>query len=124
MGMKLFENPVPTGWSELGDDWINANLLLQRVRHVNRLVRNQIPGTTVDLRGLVGRSGQSTADGVAGWLLQQLFRSDVSPLDYSTAVGILTEGGTRPFTLGQADADARLQRLFATVLSFPGGQYQ
>ena len=124
MGMKLFENPVPTGWSEIGDDWINSNLLLQRVRHVNRLARNQIPGTAVDLRGFFTRNDQTTADGIAGFLLQQLFQSDFSPLDYSTAVGVLTDGGTRPFSLNQADADARLQRLVATVLSFPGGQYQ
>ena len=124
MGIRLFENPVPTGWSETGDDWINSNLLLQRVRHVNRLVRNQIPGTTVDLRGFFTRNGQTTADGIAGFLLQQLFHSDFSPLDYSTAVGVLTDDGTRPFTLNQADADARLQQMVATVLSFPGGQYQ
>ena len=124
MGMKLFENPVPTGWSELGDDWINSNLLLQRIRHVNRLVRNQIPGTTVDLRGYFLHSGQTTADGIAGYLLQQLFHSDFTPLEYSTAVGVLTDDGTRPFNLDQADAPARLQQMVATVLSFPGGQYQ
>jgi large repetitive protein len=124
MGMKLFENPVPTGWSEIGDDWINSNLLLQRIRHVNRLVRNQIPGTAVDLRGYFTRSGQTTADGVAGFLLEQLFQSDFTPLDYATAMGVLTDGGTQPFSLNQADADARLQRLVATVLSFPSGQYQ
>ncbi|MGH7788715.1 MAG: DUF1800 family protein, partial [Candidatus Binatia bacterium] len=124
MGMRLFENPVPTGWSETGDDWVNSNLLLQRIRHLNRLVRNQITGSSVDLRAFCARNRQTTADGIAGFLLQQLFHSDFSPLEYDTAVGVLTDDGTRPFSLNQTDADARLRQLFATVLSFPGGQYQ
>jgi uncharacterized protein (DUF1800 family) len=124
MGMQLFQNPIPTGWSEIGDDWVNSNLLLQRIKHVNRLVRNEIPGTAVDVRGFFARNGQTTADGITSFLFEQLFHTDFSALDYSTAVGILTDGGTQPFTLTQPDADARLQRLVATVLSYPGAQYQ
>ena len=124
MGMRLFENPVPTGWSETGDDWINSNLLLQRSKHVNRLVRNQIGGTTVDLRAFFTRNGQSTADGIAGFLLQQLFHADFTPLEYDTAVGVLTDDGARPFNIDQSDAAVRLQQLVGTVMSFPGGQYQ
>jgi uncharacterized protein (DUF1800 family) len=124
MGMRLFENPVPTGWSETGDDWINSNLLLQRVRQVHRLVRNQIGGTTVDLRAFFTRNGQSTADGIAGFLLQQLFHGDFTALEYDTAVGVLTDDGSRAFNINQSDAQTRLQQMVATVLSFPGGQYQ
>lgn len=124
MGMRLWENPLPTGWSETGDDWMNSNLLMQRIRYANRLVRNQIGGTTVDLRGFFSGYGQTTADGIAGFLLRQLFHSDFTALEYSTAAGILTDGGTQPFVLSQADAEARLQQMVGTVLSFPGGQYQ
>jgi uncharacterized protein (DUF1800 family)/5-hydroxyisourate hydrolase-like protein (transthyretin family) len=124
MGMRLFENPVPTGWSETGDDWINSNLLLQRMKHVNRLVRNQITGVTVDLRTYFARQGQVTADGIVGFLLQQLFYGEFSPLEYDTAVGVLTEDGTQPFFINQPDAEARLQQMVGTVLSYPEAQYQ
>ena len=124
MGMRIFENPVPTGWSETGDDWINSNLLLQRIRHANRLVRNQIPGTTVDLRAYFTRNFQVTADGIVGFLLQQLFYGEFTPLEYDTAVGVLTDDGTRPFFINQPDAEARLQQMVGTVLGYPGGQYQ
>lgn len=124
MGMRPFENPVPTGWSETGDDWINSNLLLQRVRQVHRLVRNQIPGSSVDLRAFFTRNGQSTADGIAGFLLQQLFHGDFTALEYDTAVGVLTDDGTRAFSINQSDAQTRLQQMVAEVLSFPGAQYQ
>ena len=124
MGMPLFENDIPTGWSELGDDWINSNLLLQRIRYATQLVRNQIPGTTVDLPSFFTRYGKTTAEGIAGFLLEQLFQSNVTPLDYGTAMGILTDGGTRPFSLSQADAESRLQQMVGTVLGSPEGQYQ
>ena len=124
MGMRLFENPVPTGWSETGDDWINSNLLLQRMKHVNRLVRNQITGVTVDLRTYFARQGQVTADGIVGFLLQQLFYGEFSALEYDTAVGVLTEDGTQPFFINQPDAEARLQQMVGTVLSYPEAQYQ
>ncbi len=124
MGMHLFQNPVPAGWSETGDDWINTNLLLQRFRHVNRLVRNQIAGTSVDLRAYFSGNGQTTADGIVGFLLQQLFHGEATALEYDTAVGALTAGGTQPFAIDQADAEARLQRMVGTVLSFPQAQYQ
>ncbi len=124
MGMRIFENPVPTGWSETGDDWINSNLLLQRIRHANRLVRNQIPGTSVDLRAYFTRNFQVTADGIVGFLLQQLFYGEFTQLEYDTAVGVLTDDGTRPFFINQPDAEARLQQMVGTVLGYPGGQYQ
>ncbi|MGE0520012.1 MAG: DUF1800 family protein [Candidatus Binatia bacterium] len=124
MGMRLFENPVPIGWSETGDDWINSNLLLQRYKHVNRLVRNQIAGTTVDLRGYFTRNRQVTADGAVGFLLQQLVHGEFTELEYDTAIGVLTDDGTLPFFITQPDAETRLQQMVGTVLSFPGGQYQ
>lgn len=124
IGMRLFENPVPTGWSETGDDWINSNLLLQRMKHVNRLVRNQIPGSTVDLRAYFARNGQVTADGIVGFFLQQLFYGEFSPTEYDTAVGVLTEDGSQPFFINQPDAEARLQQMVGTVLTYPEAQYQ
>jgi len=124
MGMRLYENPVPTGWSETGDDWINSNTLLQRFKHANRLVRNQIGGTAVDLRGFFSRNRQTTADGIVGFLLQQLFYGEFTPLEYDTAIGVLTDDGTRPFFINQSDAEARLQQMVGTVLTYPGGQYQ
>lgn len=124
MGMRLFENPVPTGWSETGDDWINSNLLLQRYAYANRLVRNQIGGTTVDLRGYFLANNQVTADGVVGFLLQQLFYGEFTTLEYDTAIGVLTDDGTLPFFIVQPDAEARLQQMVGTVLSYPGSQYQ
>ncbi len=34
MGINLYENPVPTGWSEVGEDWINSSLLIERIKWV------------------------------------------------------------------------------------------
>jgi 5-hydroxyisourate hydrolase-like protein (transthyretin family) len=122
MGMTLFAHPIPTGWSETGDDWISTNLLLQRIRNGNRLARTSIAGTIVDLPDFFARHGHTTAPEIVGFLLQLLMHTDYSTVDYDVALNRLQAGGS--FALGAPDAAARLQDLVATVLSFPGAQYQ
>jgi uncharacterized protein (DUF1800 family) len=126
LGMRLFENPVPTGWSETGDDWTNANAILQRTRFVND-VAYATPGggaTAVDMRQFFISAGYTTADGIVGFLLQMVFHHDYTPQERDVALAILTNNGTEVFDINAPNADARLRRLVATVFSFPGYQFQ
>ena len=41
MSMRLFEYPVPTGFSETGDDWTSSDQLLERTKHANRIAPEQ-----------------------------------------------------------------------------------
>jgi hypothetical protein len=126
MGMRLFENPVPTGWSETGDDWVNANATLQRSKFVNR-VAHATPGggaTAVALRQFFTSNGYTTADGIVGFLFQIVFHHDYTALERDTALNILTNNGTEVFDISTTTAEARLQRLVGTAFSYPGYQFQ
>jgi uncharacterized protein (DUF1800 family) len=125
MGMNLFMDPVPTGWSETGDDWINSNTLIQRFKFVNHVAfASAGNGTSVQLRPFFTNNGFTTADGIVGFLFQMLFHHDFTPLDRQTALNILTNNGTETFDLNAATADARLRRLAGTVMTYPGYQFQ
>ena len=125
MGMNLFMNPVPTGWSETGDDWINSNTLIQRFKFVNHVAfASAGNGTSVQLRPFFTTNGFTTADGIVGFLFQMLFHHDFTALDRQVALDILTNNGTDTFDLNAASADARLRRLAGTVMTYPGYQFQ
>ncbi len=126
MGMRLFQNPVPTGWSETGDDWMNSNALIQRMRFVNQVAYAPQGGanTWVQLRPFFTNSGFTTADGITGFLFQMLFHHDYTDLDRAAALDILTNAGTSAFDITAPNADARLRRLVGTVMSYPGYEFQ
>lgn len=126
MGMKLFLNPIPTGYSETGDDWINSNTLLQRIVFVNDVARS-LPGsgvTGVQLQQFFRTAGFTTADGIVGFLFQMLFHHDYTTLDRQVALDLLTANGMETFDLDAPNADAKLRRMVATVMSYPGYQFQ
>jgi len=126
MGMVLFLNPIPTGYSETGDDWINSNTLLQRIAFANQVARATAGGnaTTMRLQPFFRTAGFTTADGIVGFLFQMLFHHDYTALDRQVALDILTANGTEVFDIDAPTADARLRRMVGTVMSYPGYQFQ
>jgi len=119
MGMTLFENPVPTGWSEVGPDWINSNLLLERIKFVNAIAFNSMTGDHTHIRPVdfFQRHGYETAEGIVGFLFDLLFDSDASALDRATALQVLNSGSS--FSLTASDSEQKLRQLLGTVLSYP-----
>ena len=125
MGMRLFENPVPTGYSETADDWVSSNALLERLRFVNRIARaNATDPTFADVKGLVRAAGYETAEGVAGFLFELALQGDASPLDQEVALEILSPPGQAAFDIDGAEAEARIARFVGAVLSYPAYQMQ
>ncbi len=124
MSMRLFQNPVPTGYSETGDDWISSDQLLERTKHANRVARGNVSGTTVSLRTFFQSQGQVTADGIVPFAMRLLFHDDYTALEEQVARDVLTDNGTVTFDIDAGDAETRLRRMMATILSFPGYQFQ
>jgi len=124
MGMRLFENPIPTGWSEEGDDWMDSNLVMQRTRFVTRSVLGFSPRTGFQFTDFFVQGGQTTADGIVANLFHLLFQNDFTQLEFDVALNRLTNGGTLPFDIGAPDAESRLRRMVATVVSYPSYQFQ
>ncbi len=122
MGIRLYRNPVPTGWSEIGGDWINSSFLLERIKWVNQVVRQtpESDGTTIDPGAFFARHGVETADGIVGFLLRVAVGDDTTELARQQALALLGDG----FDLNDPDADERLRRVIGAVLSFPHYQKQ
>lgn len=122
MGLRLFENPSPTGWSEIGEDWISSNTLLERIKWVNRMVHRQVSpgsatGTFVEPLSFFPAQGFETSEGIVNYTLLITLGDDYGELERLQLEDILNG-----FDITAPDADERLRRLQGTVLSFP--QYQ
>lgn len=127
MGMPLFHNPVPTGWAETGDEWVNANQLLLRLRFGDSLVSNrasQYRTHLTDMTGFFRARGYETAQGVLGYLFMVALDSDYSELEWQTAYNQLTQNGSIPFNLDSETAEQSLRAVTKTVLSYPAYQLQ
>jgi 5-hydroxyisourate hydrolase-like protein (transthyretin family) len=123
MGMPLFGNPVPTGWSELGENWVTSDQLMQHVQFINQtLFQNNQTLVHVDLINLFLDQGYETAEAVVNFLLELTLANDYSPTIQTIAVEILNTG--TPFDIHAADATEKLRRLVSTILSFPSYQLQ
>jgi len=122
MGIRLYENPVPTGWSEIGADWINSSLLIERIKWINTFVRQQsgtASSTSAPLE-FYPDNGFATAEGIVGFLLQLTVGDDFTELGRENALDTL---GTE-FDLSIPDSDALLRQLNSNVMSYPQYQFQ
>lgn len=122
MGMPLFEYPVPTGFSEVGTDWINSNALLQRFALVNQAVWVPSRGISIKGRDLMVSEGYTSAEAIISYLFEISSGGEFTELEYQTALAILNDGSN--FDINAEDTNEKINRLIGTVLSFPGFQFQ
>lgn len=124
MGLSLYMNPVPTGYSEIGDDWINSSLLIERIKWANVLSRQTSSGNGSSIEPLIyfPGFGFETADGIVGFLLNITMGDDFTDEMRSIAVNMLQ--GVNGFDINDADADDRLRQVIGVILSYPNYQFQ
>jgi uncharacterized protein (DUF1800 family)/5-hydroxyisourate hydrolase-like protein (transthyretin family) len=124
MGMDLFDYAVPTGWSEDSEDWINSNLLLQRSRFVNDVAFNTSVnnGSYIDVIALVDNAEVSSAEAVVSLLFDIAYGGDYTDEEFQIALSILNEN--TQFNLAAGDAETKLRRVLAHIMSFPTYQFQ
>jgi hypothetical protein len=53
LGQPLFGQQPPTGYPETQESWVNAGALLQRMNVALGMAGNHVPGTRVDLDGII-----------------------------------------------------------------------
>jgi len=123
MGIRLYENPVPTGWSEIGEDWINSSLLLERIKWVNQFSRANVGSSTyTDPVAFYTSNGFETADGITGFLFNLTVGDDFTDQSLQQALNLIN--GVNGFDMTDPDAEQRLRQLNGVVLSYPQYQYQ
>jgi uncharacterized protein (DUF1800 family) len=122
LGMRLFGNPVPTGYPEMATGWVDPSALLERVNFVDWASFNSPGGgrTSVDPWVLVHANGLSTSGAIVDYFLRLAVGTDYTAVERAKALEVV--GPT--FNVYAADADYRLRTLLATILSFPSYQFQ
>lgn len=126
MGQNLFRYPTPTGFAETGTYWLNTYQMVERIKFVNRIAFNAPADsrTHIDPIAFFTAHGRDTAEGIVHFLCTLVFGDEYTELEWTTALDILTENGTKVFDITAPDADAQLRRLIGTVFSYPGYLYQ
>ncbi len=89
MGQPLYGKEPPTGYSNVGQDWVSSAGLLSRLNFSLMLASNRLPGVRVDLAQFAPREGDALA--VSGALFDDLLDGQVSPATRNTIFKALQE---------------------------------
>ena len=121
MGMRLHQNPVPTGYSDYGSAWVNSGALQRRLRFLQAYVLQwgRYDGAFTDLAERLLLAGVESADGAAGYLASVVLGADFDQEDWQVVNDILTSEGERALDLVQPDAEARLRRALLAAFALP-----
>lgn len=122
LGQPLLTYPTPDGYPLDSESWTSPYLQRTRLEFIGRLMENNPRGSAVraNPRSLLhGWSTVTTAEGIAARVLQNLNSGTFDASELALAIDVLTEGGTRAFTLNAPHADAALTRLARMAMSLP-----
>ena len=118
-------NPVPTGWPENGEDWIDTNNTLERQNFGIQLGASSNTSFGSDPLGLLVANGISTAPGntaaIVDFLADVLFGGALTPAERQEALDFLDtddSGNPSPYT------NARIRDLAGFLLGYPQFQEQ
>ena len=122
MQEMLHMNPVPTGYSELGDDWLDTNNLLERQNFALDLTSRTGTNFGADVIGLLNGNAVSTAaspnnaPAIIDFLADALFGGRLSPEERQAAIDYLN---TNDSGVPGAYNDARIRETAGFMLGFP-----
>lgn len=122
---RPYLNPVPTGWPENGDDWLDTNNTLERQNFGTQLASATGANFGSDPLGLLVANGVSTAAGnapaIVDFLSDVLFASALTPAERQRAIDFLnTDENGNP----AAYNNARIKDLAGFLLGLPQFQEQ
>lgn len=126
MGLDLYEKEEPTGWSETGDDWMNAGFLLERMKAADFMLRvNMQESMYTDLLSFFPMHGANSAEEIVDFILPVLLGREYPDLARQNALRILDGDGKFSLGLtGPNGADKRLRDMLIVVMSYPQYQFQ
>jgi len=122
MGMPLLENDIPTGWSEIGEDWISTDLLLQRIQFAFVLNSWIIRDTPQFWLSRLKQKELFTSEEILGYFNQILFGKNMSKTEWDVALQRLNT--LTPIDLDEPDDEYRLRETLTLLMAFPDYQYQ
>jgi uncharacterized protein (DUF1800 family) len=118
-------NPVPTGWPEVGDSWLDTTNTLERQNFGVYLTAFDNPEFGSDLMGLLADHGVSTvpgnADGIVDFFSNVFYGGALTPSERQQAIDFLnTDINGTP----SAYDETRIRRTVGFLLGYPQFQEQ
>ena len=115
----LHENSIPTGFAELGGDWIDTNNVLERQNFGLELTASAASSFGSDVIGLLNDNGVSTGPGNAAAIVDffagVLFGGALTPAERQRAIDYLT---TDDLGAPAAYDDARIRETLGFMMGF------
>jgi hypothetical protein len=125
--MYLFYFSEPTGWPEQADRWVSSGQLTQRWQFAGQAVTNR-PSIYRNYWELPAQffidKGIETSEGVLAFLFELTLSHDYTAMEYAAAQALLTANNSENFDIYAIDADAKLRKVIALILSSPAYQFQ
>lgn len=114
-GQPQFGHSEPTGWPELGDDWIDSDVALNRFREANRMIYD---GQQTHLVQYFTGLGLTSSADIIGHVMEVLLGGVYEPRHVELAYWALNPNGSA-FSINASDAETRLKNLVARIAQLP-----
>jgi uncharacterized protein (DUF1800 family) len=119
MGMPLYEQQPPTGYSMKADAWVNSAALLNRMNFSLALASGRMPGVSFDPHRLLDNATVATADQAVGNFENALLAGDVSKQTHETIMKQLSDPQLTGRVLDDPARPARIGIIAGLVLGSP-----
>jgi len=119
MGMPLYQQQPPTGYSMKSDAWVNSAALLNRMNFSLLLASGRMPGVSFDPHRLLGQAPVESADQVVGNFENALLAGDVSKQTHETIMKQLADPQVTGRVLDDPARPARIGIIAGLVLGSP-----
>jgi uncharacterized protein (DUF1800 family) len=120
LGAPLYQALPPTGYPDRAEAWVNTGALLARMNFALRLAHNRVPGTRVDLAGLLGGVDRRQPPQVLDRLLLLVLQGEATARTRSVlAAGLESPQITRTTSDDRIAKDTDVEKLTALVLGSP-----
>ena len=119
MGMPLYQQQPPTGYSMKAEAWVNSAALLNRMNFSLALASGRMPGVAFDPHRLLGQAPLESADQVVGNFENALLAGDVSKQTHETIMKQLSDPQVTGRVLDDPARPARIGIVAGLVLGSP-----
>lgn len=126
-GMPLYYLGPPDGYPEVGGEWIGTNNYMQKARFGFEAAfdtNDPDDQLSVPILDTIADHGLKTDQEILNYLILTAVGNQISDLERNRLNDILNPPNEPKFVLSASFAEARLQRLVATMLTMPSFQFQ
>jgi len=119
MGMPLYQQQPPTGYSMKAEAWVNSAALLNRMNFALALASGRMPGTSFDPQRVLGTAQQDSAEQAVGNFENALLGGDVSRQTHETILKQLSDPQVTGRALDDPARPARVGVVAGLILGSP-----